>query len=66
MIEFVIEIFAYIFIRMLLEIPGAAIRWLWFGGRRKFLDLVDDDSLLNILISLGSVAAIAWILTHIQ
>ncbi|MGV3459223.1 MAG: hypothetical protein ACO1N9_02085 [Flavobacterium sp.] len=60
MIDFIIEIVAYFFVRILLEFPGAAVRWLWFRGRKKFWDLVGDDTHLNILLSLGIIGAIAW------
>lgn len=53
MMEFFLEILAQIFIEGLLFFPGAFIRWVWFGRKKKFMDFIDDYSALNYIVSLA-------------
>lgn len=52
--EIIAEVVGY----TLLTVPGVFIRWLWFGRRKKFIDVVDEDTVYNVLLSILLIVAV--------
>ena len=47
-----------LFREILMEAPGALIRWIWYRGKKSYSDLLTDDSVYNVLLSFVVIGVI--------
>jgi|AVFP01.1.fsa_nt_gi hypothetical protein len=50
---------------ILIEVPGASIRWLWFRGKRKFSELLTDKSAYNVILSFVVIGIIVLAILYL-
>ncbi len=48
------------FVREILMVwPGAFIRWVWFGRKKAIIEIANEDSIYNYIISIILIIIIA-------
>ncbi|OJV53142.1 MAG: hypothetical protein BGO31_05155 [Bacteroidetes bacterium 43-16] len=53
--EFIVEAIIWIFFEYLLQMPGAAIRWLYHLGRKPFKTILKDEPGYNTAVGIGGL-----------
>lgn len=61
------EFFAQLIIEFLLVLPGAFIRWIWFGRKKKFFEFTNEDkSIYNYILSFFIILVIIMMVIFIK
>ncbi|RYJ44560.1 MULTISPECIES: hypothetical protein [Flavobacterium] len=65
MADLLSEFVTVFFQEVLFTYPGAFVRWIWFKRKSKFMEVVNQDTIYNFLISFFIVIGIVLLIVFV-